>query len=257
MNTINFQRNSNYNITRKTTSYSDSSGGTRYNVAYARHLDIPEKDILESKRFVAPESTCKPDHYDKKILCDQNEIEKALHADRISDASEEICSEAHLTDDQEAALRIMKILGVELRNEVNWESDGTGRLTAAQIEDLKSRYDVGNLDANEYCNLLVELVNLNVLSSDDLVRQFVHEVPPEVLRDGGMVYSSSDSLFSEYDKIWDRILLENETLDELLKAIDNRNTSLRESDINSVRRFYENERNSNLKIVDTLELLKR
>ena len=158
---------------------------------------------------------------------------------------------------QEAALRIMKILGVELRNEVNWESDGTGRLTAAQIEDLKSRYDVGNLDANEYCNLLVELVNLNVLSSDDLVRQFVHEVPPEVLRDGGMVYSSSDSLFSEYDKIWDRILLENETLDELLKAIDNRNTSLRESDINSVRRFYENERNSNLKIVDTLELLKR
>ena len=54
-----------------------------------------------------------------------------------------------------------------------------------------------------------------------------------------------------------RILLENETLDELLKAIDNRNTSLRESDINSVRRFYENERNSNLKIVDTLELLKR
>ena len=72
-----------------------------------------------------------------------------------------------------------------------------------------------------------------------------------------MVYSSSDSLFSEYDRIWDRILLENETLDELLKAIDNRNTSLRESDINSVRRFYENERNSNLKIVDTLELLKR
>lgn len=67
MNTINFQRNSNYNITRKTTSYSDSSGGTRYNVAYARHLDIPEKDILESKRFVAPESTCKPDHYDKKF----------------------------------------------------------------------------------------------------------------------------------------------------------------------------------------------
>ena len=49
MNTINFQRNSNYNITRKTTAYSDLSG-IRYNVAYARHLDIPEKDILREEQ---------------------------------------------------------------------------------------------------------------------------------------------------------------------------------------------------------------
>ena len=38
-----------------------------------------------------------------------------------------------------------------------------------------------NLSEGEYYNLLVELVNLNVISGDDFEKQFIRDIPPERL----------------------------------------------------------------------------
>lgn len=258
MNAINLQKSNSCDFTRMAAYSKSDSACSQNGVPFVQHLNVSEKDITESTIPDTFEVIRKTDYDDKNDLFNQNEMENILFSNRIVPSSSDItCSKTALTDDQDSALGIMRILGVKLRNEVNWESDGTGQLTTLQIEDLKSRYNIWNLDINEYCNLLVELVNLNVLSSDDLVKQFVHELPPEVLRDGGLVYSSSLPLVPEQDSIWNRILLKNESFDELLRAIDSRNTSFHESNVNSVRRFYEKEKESSQRLVDTFELLKR
>ncbi len=43
-----------------------------------------------------------------------------------------------------------------------------------------------NLSEGEYYNLLVELVNLNVISGDDFEKKFIRDIPPEVIRYGGV-----------------------------------------------------------------------
>ena len=260
MNTINLQKSNSYALPWMSTYSKFNLANTKTDKIFAQHLDVSEKKLVEPRKRTVSEATCQTDYMERKALFNQKEVERVLSASRIQHSSkDETCSETVLTDDQEASLRIMKILGVKLRNEVNWDSDGTGQLTAAQIKDLKARYNVWNLDTNEYCNLLVELVNLNVLSSDDLVKQFVHEIPPEVAREGCLVYSSSIPFrfSSEHDSIMECILMENEILDDLLRAIDNRKTSILESDVSSVRRFYERESKRGKRLIDTFELLKR
>ena len=56
-----------------------------------------------------------------------------------------------------------------------------------------------NLSEGEYYNLLVELVNLNVISGDDFEKQFIRDIPPEVIRYGGEASLSPCQTFG-YDR---------------------------------------------------------
>lgn len=60
---------------------------------------------------------------------------------------------------------------------INWDADGSAKLTDEQAEDLKSRYDITDIRKQDYYNLLAELSDMNVISAKDVMRQFIEPGP--------------------------------------------------------------------------------
>lgn len=58
---------------------------------------------------------------------------------------------------------------IDTTNTINWESLGDHKLTAEEIEQLKGKYDVKNLTAQEYYDLMSELTHMEVLSGNDVM----------------------------------------------------------------------------------------
>lgn len=68
--------------------------------------------------------------------------------------------------------------GYNLDFEVGLESEGTGKLTQTQIEQLKEEYDAENMTEDEYRSLLKELVDMRMLTAAEARRHFARQVPP-------------------------------------------------------------------------------
>lgn len=52
---------------------------------------------------------------------------------------------------------------------INWQSRGDHELTAEEIAQLKEKYDVNNLSAQEYYDLMSDLTHMGVLSGGDVM----------------------------------------------------------------------------------------
>lgn len=57
---------------------------------------------------------------------------------------------------------------IDTTKTINWASSGDHKLTAEEIAQLKEKYDVTNLSAQEYYDLMSDLTHMNVLSADDI-----------------------------------------------------------------------------------------
>lgn len=57
---------------------------------------------------------------------------------------------------------------IDTTKTINWASSGDHKLTAEEIAQLKEKYDVTNLSAQEYYDLMSDLTHMNVLSADDV-----------------------------------------------------------------------------------------
>lgn len=73
---------------------------------------------------------------------------------------------------------LAELAGYELSDDFSLESDGTGTLTEDQIQYLRKKYDMEELSETDYHDLLAELAEMNVLSREDVKRQFVRKIPP-------------------------------------------------------------------------------
>ncbi|MBD5094725.1 MAG: hypothetical protein HDT26_10690 [Subdoligranulum sp.] len=58
---------------------------------------------------------------------------------------------------------------IDTTKTINWASSGDHKLTAEEIAQLKEKYDVTNLSAQEYYDLMSDLTHMNVLSAEDVM----------------------------------------------------------------------------------------
>ena len=73
---------------------------------------------------------------------------------------------------------LAELAGYGTERDVSWGDDGKETLTEDQIGYLKEKYDVEDMTEADYQALLAELAEMNVLSGEDVKRQFVRKMPP-------------------------------------------------------------------------------
>ncbi len=258
MNAVGFQRSYNYDLQKDVTYSNSPSVGAEYGAFMAQDKNVLEKDSAKKEKN-SPLVDFSAKEIDKKQLFEQREIETAMYTRRMSrESKNEKTQETALTKNQEAVSNILNAMGVELKDSINWNSDGSGKLTDEQIKDLKERYDVENLSQEEYYNLLTELVNLNVISGDDFEKEFVKKVPPEVAECGGMLMAASpDDSEDEYKNYLEKFLKDRELIDYYLRALESRRSSVQESNIEKMRKYYEEQKEHSMRLSDVFEQLKR
>lgn len=62
---------------------------------------------------------------------------------------------------------------IDTTKTINWASSGEHKLTAEEIAQLKEKYDVTNLSAQEYYDLMSDLTHLEVLSADEVKSPYI------------------------------------------------------------------------------------
>lgn len=152
-------------------------------------------------------------------------------------------AQTKLTENQKNVLDMIKLLGVKLKNQINWDSDGSGKLTDEQIRDLQERYDVTNLSRQEYYNLLTELVNLNVISGDDFEKQFIRQASPEVAEYGYMLIAAfPDNSETAYRNYLKKFLKDAEMFEYYFRVIEEGKSSIHASNIIKIQTYYNEEK---------------
>lgn len=58
---------------------------------------------------------------------------------------------------------------IDIAKPINWQSPGDHRLTSEEITQLKGKYDVNHLSAQEYYDLMSDLTHMEVLSGSDVM----------------------------------------------------------------------------------------
>ncbi len=148
-----------------------------------------------------------------------------------------------LTKNQESILKILETFGVKLTNGINWNSDGSCELTEAQAKDLRERYDMEGLSTDEYYTLLVELVNLNVISGDDFEKQFIRHASPETAEYGYMLTAASPGHFdTEGNDYLEKLLNDAEMYEYYIQALGSRKSSVHASNITKMSEYYKEEK---------------
>lgn len=62
---------------------------------------------------------------------------------------------------------------IDTTKTINWASSGEHKLTAEEIAQLKEKYDVTNLSAQEYYDLMSDLTHMNALSADEVKSPYI------------------------------------------------------------------------------------
>jgi hypothetical protein len=260
MNTICLQKNYGYNSRKDATNLQSRSNATGHNAFTVPINSISENDHTKSQEIQGPGNIF-TNEADKMFLLNQRELENIAFANRRNQESgneKEVYQETELSKNQEDVLRIIQLMGVELKNKINWNSDGSCKLTDEQIKDLKERYDVENLSEGEYYNLLVELVNLNVISGDDFEKQFIRDIPPEVSEYGGMVTATSSNDYgTERNDYLDKFLKDAEMFEYYFRAIEERKSVIHETSLVKSQEYYKEQRERSHKLADIFQQIQR
>lgn len=69
---------------------------------------------------------------------------------------------------------------IDTSKTINWQSRGDHELTAEEIAQLKEKYDVNNLSAQEYYDLMSDLTRMGVLSGNDVMGVYLAIAGSEV-----------------------------------------------------------------------------
>lgn len=106
---------------------------------------------------------------------------------------------------------------------INWQADGKHELSAEQIDDLKSAYDIENMSGQDYYNLIADLTDMNVISGKDAARPNIGILPIGVVLDTAFNDTGCDGSISDFSmysgNIYNNILTRyheySETLDKI------------------------------------------
>lgn len=260
MNAICLQKSCGYSFQREVTNSKSRSKDTGHNTFMVPINSILENDYTKSQEIQESENIF-TNVVDKMVLFNQRELENAAFTSyRNQEQKNEkgISQETQLSKNQEDVLRIIQLMGVELKNKIKWDSDGSCKLTDEQIKDLKERYDVEDLSEGEYYNLLVELVNLNVISGDDFEKQFIRDIPPEVIEHGGMVVEASSNDFrAERNNYLDKFLKDAEMFEYYFRAIEEKKSVIHESSLVKTQEYYKEQRERSHRLADIFQQIQR
>lgn len=81
-------------------------------------------------------------------------------------------------DDEEFASLIESLSNqtISKDQEIDWEANGDSRLTQEQADYLREKYDIENMSAQDYYNLMADLTNMNLISGQDVIRQHARPI---------------------------------------------------------------------------------
>jgi len=123
--------------------------------------------------------------------------------------------EAWIEKNKEKDFGILMGGGVSTVRPMNWDADGTSKLTQEQLDYLKSNYDLSDMSKQDYYDLMADLTNMNAISIEDVVSQHMKPMIPGV---AVMSISESDSErgfahFNKYGNLKENLLQYMEDLD--------------------------------------------
>lgn len=163
-----------------------------------------------------------------------------------------------ITQNKEAVLRMLNLMGVKRKSGINWESDGSDKLTDEQVRDLSGRYDVEDLSREEYYSLLTELVNLNVISGDDFEKQFIKQASPETAEYGYMLTAAfPNSYEAEYGDYLEKFLKDADMFEYYSRMIEEGKTSVHASNIYRMKEYYKDEKERCERLAEVLGQIRR
>ena len=135
--------------------------------------------------------------------------------------------------------------------------DAPGTLTEEQIADFREKYDVENLSDEDYEQLLTELVEQNIISQQDKMKQFLKSAPPAAAH--GLITAADDKFFSyasDRNNRLEKLQKEMAECQAYIAAIENGRCSVHGASLWETKHFYEEEYAYTKKIADILEQLK-
>lgn len=135
--------------------------------------------------------------------------------------------------------------------------DAPGTLTEEQIADFREKYDVENLSDEDYEQLLTELVEQNIISQQDKMKQFLKSAPPAAAH--GLITAADDKFFSyasDRNNRLEKLQKEMAECQAYIAAIENGRCSVHGASLWETKHFYEEEYTYTKKIADILEQLK-
>ena len=88
--------------------------------------------------------------------------------------------------------------GVSTDKPLNWDADGTSKLTQEQIDYLRSTYDLSDMSKQDYYDLMADLTNMNAISIKDVISQYVKPIVPGVVVGSASQERSGD--FGQFNK---------------------------------------------------------
>lgn len=135
--------------------------------------------------------------------------------------------------------------------------DALGTLTEEQIADFQEKYDVENLSDEDYDQLLTELVEQNIISQQDKMKQFLKSAPPAAAH--GLITAADDKIFfyePDRNNRLEKLRKEMAECQAYITAIENGRCSVYGDSLWETKRFYEEEYTYTKKIADILEQLR-
>lgn len=69
-------------------------------------------------------------------------------------------------------------VSIDTSNPINWAATGNETLTNEQITHIKNKYNISNLNPQDFYNLMSDLTNWDILSAEDVTNMFLTEAPP-------------------------------------------------------------------------------
>ena len=134
--------------------------------------------------------------------------------------------------------------GVSTDKPVNWDADGSSKLTQEQIDYLRSTYDLSDMSKQDYYNLMSDLTNMNVISIKDVVSQHVKPMIPGVVV---MSASQEDSErgFGQFDKYGDlqgNLLQYIKDLNQMSKRLANSHSRMDSATFLAFREYLSEEK---------------
>lgn len=69
-------------------------------------------------------------------------------------------------------------VSIDISNPINWAATGKETLTNEQITYIKNKYNISDLNSQDFYNLMSDLTNWDVISAEDVTNMFLTEAPP-------------------------------------------------------------------------------
>lgn len=134
---------------------------------------------------------------------------------------------------------------------------GSMELSDADIKYFREKYDVENMSYEEYMELLKELSDRDVISNEDVKKQFAHQMSP-----GGSMLIAWDG-FSEPEpednNFLEKLLWEMKEFEYCFSMIKNGKYSMKEAALyqDKLLRYYDEQKNANEKLLKVMKQIKR